>query len=107
MNINSHDTQCGFKLFPAQVAKDVFNLQRTKGFAFDVEILTLVKLYDIEIIEIPVVVHAADESRVRTFYDSISVFIDVLKIKMNIWRKKYNQESGGKSNLEYQINRVI
>jgi dolichyl-phosphate beta-glucosyltransferase len=35
------DTQCGFKFFRAQVAKDLFFRQRVDGYMFDVEILAL------------------------------------------------------------------
>jgi putative flippase GtrA len=34
------DTQCGFKLFPAQIAESVFRMQRLKRFAYDMEILS-------------------------------------------------------------------
>jgi hypothetical protein len=35
------DTQCGFKFFRAEVAKDLFARQRIDGYMFDVEILHL------------------------------------------------------------------
>src|SRR3989338_7607242 len=33
------DTQCGFKLFSAKMAQDIFSRLKTDGFAFDVEVL--------------------------------------------------------------------
>jgi dolichyl-phosphate beta-glucosyltransferase len=36
-----HDTQCGFKFFRGEVAKDLFSRQRIDGYMFDVEILYL------------------------------------------------------------------
>ena len=35
------DTQCGFKFFRAEVARDLFSRQRIDGYMFDVEILSL------------------------------------------------------------------
>lgn len=83
------DTQCGFKLFPAQIAESVFRMQRLKRFAFDVEILSLVQLFNMEIMELPIKLYPASESRVRTLRDSLSVFSDLLVIKLNIWRRRY------------------
>ena len=37
------DTQCGFKLFRRKCAFDIFNKQKIKGWAFDVEVLFLGK----------------------------------------------------------------
>ena len=35
------DTQCGFKLFRGEVARDLFSRQRIDGYMFDVEVLRL------------------------------------------------------------------
>lgn len=35
------DTQCGFKFFRAEVARDLFSRQRIDGYMFDVEVLSL------------------------------------------------------------------
>ncbi len=89
LNLNIKDTQCGFKLFPAAVAESVFRLQKLHGFAFDVEILTLASLFQKRILELPIVLHETEDTRVRALKDSISVFADLIGIKLNIWRKKY------------------
>jgi hypothetical protein len=39
--------------------------------------------------ELPIKLYPAAQSRVRTVKDSISVFTDLLKIKLNIWRRRY------------------
>lgn len=83
------DTQCGFKLFPARVAESVFRLQLLERFAFDVEILCLAQLFAVEILELPIKLYPASESRVRTLRDSLSVFKDLVVIKLNIWRRRY------------------
>jgi dolichyl-phosphate beta-glucosyltransferase len=38
---NIHDTQCGFKFFRGDVARDLFSRQQIDGYMFDVEILHL------------------------------------------------------------------
>jgi len=48
------DTQCGFKLFRAEVAHDLFSAQRVDGFGFDVEILLAAKERGYRIDEVPV-----------------------------------------------------
>ncbi|PKN72885.1 MAG: hypothetical protein CVU50_04995 [Candidatus Cloacimonetes bacterium HGW-Cloacimonetes-3] len=93
LSLELQDTQCGFKLFPAEVAETVFRLQKLRGFAFDVEILSLAQLFQIEIMELPITLYPASETRVRTVKDSISVFFDLLRIKMNIWRRQYKVSS--------------
>ena len=98
--LDIHDTQCGFKLFPAQVAETVFRLQRLKGFAFDVELLSLTQLFRIQIIELPIKLSPATETRVRTMRDSIGVFWDLLRIKLNIWGRKYRLKDNGTSTLK-------
>jgi len=88
-NLPIKDTQCGFKLFPGNVAENIFRLQKLNRFSFDVEVLTLATLFQLHIKEMPIVLHANDDSRIRTFRDSISVGIDLAKIKLNIWSRKY------------------
>ncbi|HYB69921.1 MAG TPA: dolichyl-phosphate beta-glucosyltransferase [Candidatus Bathyarchaeia archaeon] len=48
------DTQCGFKLFRAQVAETLFPLVATDGFGFDVELLMLAERRGYRIAEVPV-----------------------------------------------------
>ena len=48
------DTQCGFKFFPRDVARDLFSRQRIDGYMFDVEILALAQRLGYRIKEVPV-----------------------------------------------------
>ncbi len=89
LNLSFADTQCGFKLFPGIVADNVFRLQRLSGFSFDIEILLLASLFKVDIKEMPIVLHEVDESRVRNVRDSIRVFSDLIRIKLNVWKKVY------------------
>lgn len=48
------DTQCGFKFFRADVARELFGLSRVNGFAFDVELLAIARTRGWPITEVPV-----------------------------------------------------
>lgn len=75
------DTQCGFKFFRAEVARDLFARQQLNGYMFDVEILYLAEQsgYRIEQVE----VRWADDgdSRSDMLMGNLKNFADVLKIR--------------------------
>jgi dolichyl-phosphate beta-glucosyltransferase len=62
-----HDTQCGFKFFHGDVARDLFSRQRVDGYMFDVEILHLAERSGYRIKEVGVRWHDDGDSR----YDPI------------------------------------
>jgi dolichyl-phosphate beta-glucosyltransferase len=75
------DTQCGFKLFRADVARRVFAKQQIERFSFDVEALYLAHKYGYRIAEVPVTWYDSPRSRVSIASDPLRMFIDVLKIR--------------------------
>jgi dolichyl-phosphate beta-glucosyltransferase len=48
-----HDTQCGFKLFRTDVARELFGAQRIDGFGFDFEVLFLARRLGHPVSEVP------------------------------------------------------
>src|SRR5881397_1211547 len=64
------DTQCGFKLFSAAAARDVFSAARLDGFSFDVEVLFLARRKGYRIAEVPVVWRNDAASRVASWAGS-------------------------------------
>ena len=76
------DTQCGFKVFRKEVAKEIFERCSTKRFAFDVEILLLARRYGYRISEVPAKFVASPYTSVRIFRDSISMVKDLLLITL-------------------------
>ena len=58
------DTQCGFKLFPRNLAFELFSQQRSAGWVFDAEILVIARGSGLPIQEVPVVWQPRGESRV-------------------------------------------
>lgn len=86
-----HDTQCGFKLFKAHVAKDLFNSlavyakgKETSAFtgAFDVELLYIAQKRRYKIAEVPVSWKYVKTIRVNPLRDSVRMFVDVVRIRM-------------------------
>lgn len=86
-----HDTQCGFKCFRGDVARQLFALQQIQHFSFDVEVLFLAThFYHYKVKEVPVQWCNDPNTRVNAFKDSSKMFRDVLKIRYNAWAGKYH-----------------
>ncbi|MFZ2682297.1 MAG: dolichyl-phosphate beta-glucosyltransferase [Patescibacteria group bacterium] len=83
-----HDTQCGFKLFKAKVAKELFREQHFPSWSFDIEILYKAKLKDYRICEVGVEWRDMPGSKVQSLSDPIRVLRDVFKIKHMYHRNK-------------------
>jgi dolichyl-phosphate beta-glucosyltransferase len=75
------DTQCGFKLFRGQVARELFGRLNTDGFAFDVEVLYLARRSGWEVSEVPVRWINSATTRVQAVRHSREMLIDVLRIR--------------------------
>jgi dolichyl-phosphate beta-glucosyltransferase len=78
-----HDTQCGFKLFTAEAAEAVFQLQRIDDFGFDVEILYLCQRNGYRITEVPVNWTDIAGSKLNLIWDSWRMLTDIFKIRLN------------------------
>jgi dolichyl-phosphate beta-glucosyltransferase len=76
-----HDTQCGFKLFRGDIARELFADARIDRFAYDVEILYLARQRGIEIAEVPVLWFNSPESKVSVVRDSVRMLRDLLRIR--------------------------
>jgi dolichyl-phosphate beta-glucosyltransferase len=84
-----NDTQCGFKLFTAKAANAVFPQQRIPDFGFDVEILYICHKMGYTIAEVPVNWTNIPGTKVKLFRDSLRMFKDVLKVRLNDWQGIY------------------
>jgi glycosyltransferase involved in cell wall biosynthesis len=78
-----NDTQCGFKMFRADVAEDLFHHQTLMGWSFDVELLYIASRRGYPILEIPIPWYFNPESKVNVFRDSWRMFLDLLTIRRN------------------------
>lgn len=84
------DTQCGFKGFTEQSAKDIFLKTRIARFAFDPEILVIAKKMGYKIKEIPVYWVNDKRSSVK-FKSMVKMAIDLFKIRLNMIQGFYER----------------
>ena len=84
------DTQCGFKAFTAESARDLFRVARIDGWAFDLEILALARRRGYAIAEIGVEWKDDRRSRINPLKDMWKVIREALLIRRNLRRGVYN-----------------
>ncbi len=84
------DTQCGFKMFRADAAQDLFPRQTLMGWSFDVELLYIASRRGYAILEIPIPWYFNPESKVNVLRDSWRMFTDLLAIRRNGRLGKYD-----------------
>ncbi len=100
---NIKDTQCGFKLLQADLARNIFSRMRLFGrssqsvgwkvTAYDVEMLFLAEKLGQEIQEVRVVWQDEDTSsgKKRNFIkESVEMFTEILRVSVNDMLGKYN-----------------
>lgn len=93
------DTQAGFKCFKGPIAKDLFQNLKVYGqgkqvhgalvTAFDVELLFIAKKKGYKIKEVPIVWKHVATTRVNPLKDSVRMFRDVVKVRLNDLRGVY------------------
>jgi dolichyl-phosphate beta-glucosyltransferase len=81
------DTQCGFKFFPHDVAKDLFFRQKIDGYMFDVEILVLAQRLGYRIVEVPIRWKDDADSRLQLITGNIRNLVDVFRIRISCARQ--------------------
>jgi dolichyl-phosphate beta-glucosyltransferase len=82
------DTQCGFKLYRREAARQVFERQRLDGFGFDVEDLFIVRRLGLVAIEVPVKWNNVEGTKVG-LTQGLRSFLDLLVIRWNGIRGLY------------------
>ncbi len=97
-----NDTQCGFKALSRAAAQDLFRRVRIYGddapvlrgaavTAYDVELLFLARRRGYRIAEVPVLWHYGTETKVNPLRDSLRNLRDVLNVRLNALRGKYDR----------------
>ena len=82
------DTQCGFKLYRREAAREVFSRQQLDGFGFDVEDLYIAKLLKLKVIEVPVRWNNVEGTKVGLL-NGLDSFVDPLRVRRFHWSGKY------------------
>ncbi len=76
------DSQCGFKLFEGDVARELFAEVETEGFAFDVEVLLLARKKGYAVAEVGVKWVNDERTTVHAVYDSLRMLRDVVRLRL-------------------------
>ena len=84
------DTQAGFKCFRREAAHQLFPFQTINGWGFDVEILFIAQKRGLRIVEVPINWYYMNRSRVRPVQDTYNMVREVLKVRINAWRGRYD-----------------
>ncbi len=82
------DTQCGFKFFRGEVARDLFARQRIDGYMFDIEILHLALRSGYKIKEVGVRWRDDGDSRLDLVAGNWRNMVDILKIRFGHYPPK-------------------
>ena len=82
------DTQCGFKLFEARAAREIFRRQLLDGFGFDVEALFIGRRLGYREIEVPVRWNDVAGTKVSA-WKGVTAFLDPLLVRWNQIRGRY------------------
>ncbi|OGD86960.1 hypothetical protein A2Z23_01745 [Candidatus Curtissbacteria bacterium RBG_16_39_7] len=78
---NIRDTQCGFKLFPSKIAKELYKECITDGFMIDIEMILRALGKGLKVKEFPVSWTSDLESRYKVFSGTARNFRELLIIK--------------------------
>jgi dolichyl-phosphate beta-glucosyltransferase len=87
-----NDTQCGFKCFRADVARELFLLQTLPGWSFDIEILYLARQRKMRIVEVPIDWYYESDSKVNAVRDALRMIGDIFRIHRNARRGLYGSK---------------
>jgi len=85
------DFTCGFKMFRDSASYKIFRLQKLNRWGFDSEILFLAVRKKLRLIEVPIEWENKPYSKVKFPQDLIGSFIELLQIRINYYKGRYNQ----------------
>lgn len=86
VGVGIRDTQCGFKMFEADVAKHLFSHVRENGYLFDIEVLALARRSALQIREVAVNWSEKAGSKVRLVRDSLRMFAGLWRLRRRLAR---------------------
>ncbi len=95
------DTQCGFKAFRREAAKEIFNRLQTMRFGFDVEVLLWAKVLGYSVEEVGVTWINSPHSRVSPIRDSLEMLWSLFQIKRQVYSSFKLSEKNTNQNVKY------
>lgn len=78
---NLTDTQCGFKVYRGDVARELYAQSNIDGFMFDIEIILLALANGYSVCEFPVNWTCDLDSRLKPMHQFYQVFRDLVRLK--------------------------
>lgn len=84
------DTQCGFKCFSADAARQVFTKQTLAGWSFDIEILYIARRRKLRVREVPIHWRFDAHTKLSVVQDALRMLRDILLIRRNAKRGLYD-----------------
>ncbi len=88
-NLPLADTQCGFKLYPKEIAKSLFGKLKQTGWAHDVELLYAAQLDGYGVKSMPVKWEHKEDSKISVFKDGIAMFLQTIGISSRLRFKHF------------------
>ncbi len=82
------DTQCGFKLYGAAAAREIFSRQQLDGFGFDVEDLFVARRLGLRAVEVPVRWNDVAGTKVSTM-QGLTAFVDLWRVRWYALANRY------------------
>ena len=91
LNLGVWDITCGFKCYKKHTIAPIFSRQLINGWVFDAEDVFLAKKFGFKIKEIPIRwTHYSKDSKVRIVRDVVRSAWELLKIRINDLKGRYN-----------------
>ena len=84
-----YDTQCGFKGFRGEVVRPAVDLTQADGYTLDIELLLLLRIWEMRIGTLPVRLERHHGSKIRLLRDSIAMLRDTLRIRRRYRHGEY------------------
>lgn len=81
------DTQCGFKIYKGDIARQLYKQCQTDGFVFDIEIIMLAQKAGYRIKEFPIDWTCDPDTRLSPSRSSWRILKDLLQIRKSMSRK--------------------
>ncbi len=80
------DSQCGIKCYKGDIARRIFPLCKTDGFAFDLEALMIAERmgYQVDEYGVSIINHTEEASKVHIVKDTLKMLSDIKKIKKHV-----------------------
>ncbi len=87
------DTQCGFKCFSADAARQVFTHQTLAGWSFDIEILYIARRRKLRVREVPIHWRFDAHTKLSAVQDALRMLRDIFLIRRNARRGLYDSSA--------------